>query len=65
MNSITLAFYVLTDNYEYSFHVCLDCYKNNDTEKYEETPQYYSVSLDYYPSCEWCNEKIKEGVKLI
>lgn len=51
-------------NYDYSFIVCLDCYDKN-TEIYTEEPIFLNSEWDYFPSCEWCNEKIEEGINLI
>ena len=61
----TIIFYVLTENYKDSFVVCIDCYHDNDKEEYNETPVFIGSEWDNFPSCEWCNKKIKEGVKLI
>ena len=65
IKSTTIIFYVLTKNYNYSFVVCLNCYDDKDTKEYTETPIFIGSEWDYFPSCEWCNEKIKGGIELI
>jgi hypothetical protein len=71
IKATTIIFYVLTEqdqnNNHYSFHICLECSNIQEEymDKYEKTPQFYGVEYSYYPTCEWCNEEIKEGVELI